>query len=186
MRWVIAFIVGFFIAALTGELIQTQVLHNTTPIAQRGVTSDLVIGCIVWLIVAAVIFGVRSRTRANQQAQAQRESDADAARRAHLEAEKEAARQARPQSDLQNQIASRSFSEDISAPGFMEAWHRAYERLFHWEDDLQECIRNRHVWSDEVAQRYIEEAEERIERTIADWRSEHPDGPVPQSPYWRS
>lgn len=44
MRWVIVFTVGFLITALTGAVIQTQVLHNTTPIAQRDVASDLVIG----------------------------------------------------------------------------------------------------------------------------------------------
>lgn len=55
----IALFVGAILFGLTGELIQVQVLGNKTPIAERGVGTSFLIGGIVWLIIAAIIFAVR-------------------------------------------------------------------------------------------------------------------------------
>lgn len=49
--------------ALTGELIQVQLLGNTTPIKQRGVGPSFLIGAGVWIAIGLMIFGVRKMRR---------------------------------------------------------------------------------------------------------------------------
>ena len=51
--------VGGMLLGLTGELIQVQLLGNTTPIAQRGVGTSFLIGAIVWAVIGAAIFAFR-------------------------------------------------------------------------------------------------------------------------------
>lgn len=46
---------------LTGELIQVQVLGNTTPIAKRGAWPSIFIGAGVWLAIGAAIWAIRIR-----------------------------------------------------------------------------------------------------------------------------
>lgn len=189
MGWliVVVLVVGFFVSALTGELIQTQLLHNTVPIAQRGVMPDVLIGGSIWLIIGVVAWIVRSQRKASAQAAAQLQRDAGNAQRMQHEADRKARRDAerrtRPHTDLQKQIASGSFSEDISTPGFMVAWQQVYDRIFHFEDDYEASIGLRHSLGVEVAERLRRDAEECLDRAVREWRSAHPNGPVPQTRY---
>lgn len=48
---------------LTGELIQVQILGNTTPIKQRGVGDSFLIGAGVWFTIGLIIFAVRKMRR---------------------------------------------------------------------------------------------------------------------------
>jgi flagellar biosynthesis/type III secretory pathway M-ring protein FliF/YscJ len=77
MVWlfIIGAVIVLFASGLTGELIQTQVLHNTTPIAQRGAMSDFIIGAIFWIVIGAVVFAVRRRIAVNENLRARRDAD---------------------------------------------------------------------------------------------------------------
>ena len=189
MGWIIvvALVVGYFVSALTGELIQTQLLHNTTPIAQRGVMSDVLIGGSIWLVIGAVAYIVRSRRKAASLAAAQFQRNVDTANRAQYEADRKARkdveRRTRPQTDLQMQIANSNFSEDVTTPGFMAAWQQVYDRIFHFEDDYEASIGLRHSLGAETSERLRRDAEECLARAVREWRSAHPYGPIPQTRY---
>lgn len=93
------------------------------------------------------------------------------------------ARKARIQADLQNQVASGSFSEDITTLKFAEDWQRVYEQIFYWEDDYEAARRSSPSLGEEFRQRSMKEAEDGLDRTIREWRAAHPDGPIPRGLY---
>lgn len=51
-----AFFVAAMLLGLTGELVQVQILGNTTPIAQRGVGMSFLIGAITWLVIGVLVW----------------------------------------------------------------------------------------------------------------------------------
>ncbi|WP_157561361.1 hypothetical protein [Mycobacterium sp. E802] len=53
-----------FLAGLTGEFVQVQILGNATPIAERGVGTSFVTGGIIWLVIGLAIYLVRRRVKA--------------------------------------------------------------------------------------------------------------------------
>lgn len=97
--------------------------------------------------------------------------------------EKAVARKARIQADLQDQVASGNFSEDTTAPKFAEDWQRIYERIFYWEDDYEAARRSSPSLGEEFRQKSMKEAEDGLDRTIREWRTAHPDGPIPRVLY---
>ncbi len=61
----VAIVVALFLFGLTGELVQTQVLHNSVPVAERGVTSSFLIGGVIWLAIAGAVFVIRRNRKKN-------------------------------------------------------------------------------------------------------------------------
>lgn len=57
----VAIVIALFLFGLTGELVQTQVLHTTVPIAERGVMSSFIIGGIIWLVVGGIAYAIKRK-----------------------------------------------------------------------------------------------------------------------------
>lgn len=184
---------GFFaliLCGLTGELIQTQVFHNTVPIAQRGAMSDLMIGVVVWLVIAGIVLAIRWRIKESKKLIEQHEAQARAIdkgfedeRRAKEDAEEKATR---ARKRLQQHIAAGGFTEDISTPSFAREWKAAYEKIIFWETEIETLWRWRAqgtTTEGKIAPE-LKEADERLNDILKDWSVRHPGAPRPEVRYY--
>lgn len=180
---------GFFaliLCGLTGELVQTVVLHNTEPIAQRGAMSDLVIGGVVWAAIAAIVLVTRWRLKENKKLIAQQAAQARATDQAVKERERTHEKETRARRHLQRHIAAGGFTENIATTAFAREWEGVYRDIIYWETEIETLWRWRAegYTSEEKISMELKEADERLDAIVRDWAVKHPGGPRPEVQYY--
>ncbi|WP_156431654.1 hypothetical protein [Mycobacterium sp. GA-1199] len=115
------------VVGLTGELIQTQVLHNTTPIAERGVGSSFVIGIVVWLVIAVAVLAIRWSKNQRQKADAERQKQAAQQQQQERERQEKLRRHATEQQSLAARLQEKNnlaVDQFRLLPEFLSSAHR--------------------------------------------------------------